>query len=87
LHISAAGDALEFNFEDDGSGIDPAIHARIMEPFFTTKEVGSGSGLGLSLAFGIVKKHGGTLEFSSVAAEGSYFTVRLPSLADGNCGK
>ncbi len=86
LRISPVGDALEIDFEDDGSGIDPAIHARIMEPFFTTKEVGSGSGLGLSTAFGIVKKHGGTLEFSSVPGEGSCFTVKLP-LAAGGCAQ
>ncbi len=78
LRISPAGELLEIDFEDDGSGIDPAIHARIMEPFFTTKEVGSGSGLGLSTAFGIVQKHGGTLEFSSVPGQGSCFTVKLP---------
>jgi signal transduction histidine kinase len=78
LRISQTWDAVEIDFEDNGIGIDPAIHARIMEPFFTTKEVGSGSGLGLSTAFGIVKKHGGTLEFTSVPGAGSCFTVRLP---------
>ena len=78
LRLGAARDRLEIVFEDDGIGIDPAIHARIMEPFFTTKEVGSGSGLGLSTAFGIVQKHGGTLEFRSVPGKGSCFTVKLP---------
>jgi signal transduction histidine kinase/ligand-binding sensor domain-containing protein len=78
LRNSPAGDLLEIDFEDNGIGIDPAIHARIMEPFFTTKEVGSGSGLGLSTSFGIVQKHGGTLEFRSVPGQGSCFTVKLP---------
>jgi signal transduction histidine kinase len=78
LHLNPARDALMIVFEDSGAGIDPAIQARIMEPFFTTKEVGSGSGLGLSTAFGIVQKHGGSLEFTSTPGEGSCFTVTLP---------
>jgi signal transduction histidine kinase len=78
LHLNPARDALMIVFEDNGTGIDAAIQARIMEPFFTTKEVGSGSGLGLSTAFGIVQKHGGSLEFTSTPGEGSCFTVTLP---------
>ncbi len=87
LRISQAGELLEIDFEDDGIGIDPAIHARIMEPFFTTKEVGSGSGLGLSTSFGIVQKHGGTLEFRSVPGAGSCFTVRLPLATIYDCSR
>ncbi len=69
--------------EDNGIGIPLAHYARIMEPFFTTKDVGVGMGLGLSTAFGIVKNHGGELKFSSRAGQGSCFMVYLPmGLAD-----
>ncbi len=49
-----------------------------MAPFFTTKEVGGGTGLGLSTAFGIVQKHGDSMEFTSTPGAGSCFTVQLP---------
>ncbi len=78
LRLGADQECLELVVEDNGCGIDPAIQVRIMEPFFTTKEVGSGSGLGLSTAFGIVQKHGGSLEFTSTVGVGSCFVVRLP---------
>jgi ligand-binding sensor domain-containing protein/signal transduction histidine kinase len=78
LHLNPARDALMIVFEDSGTGIDAAIQGRIMEPFFTTKEVGGGAGLGLSTAFGIVQKHGGSMEFTSTPGEGSCFTVTLP---------
>ncbi len=81
LQLDATGNTLMGVFQDNGVGIDPAIQGRIMEPFFTTKVVGSGTGLGLSTAFGIVQKHGGSLEFTSTAGEGSCFTVKLPVAA------
>ena len=78
LHLNPSRDALQIVFEDNGIGIEYAIQSRIMEPFFTTKEVGSGTGTGLSTAFGIVQKHGGKLEFTSNPGAGSCFTVTLP---------
>ncbi len=65
-------------FEDSGIGISNEAQTRIMEPFYTTKSVGHGMGLGLSIAFGIVQKHGGTLTFNSLLGEGSCFTIQLP---------
>jgi signal transduction histidine kinase/ligand-binding sensor domain-containing protein len=62
---------------DFGKGIPPEIHSRIFDPFFTTKDVGEGRGLGLSLAYGIVQKHRGTITFTS-SPEGTEFEVRLP---------
>jgi signal transduction histidine kinase len=63
---------------DTGTGIAPEILPRIFEPFFTTRDVGQGRGLGLSIAWGIVEKHGGTIEVSSAPGSGSDFVVRLP---------
>ncbi len=64
---------------DDGSGIPPELQDRIYEPFFTTKEVGKGSGQGLALArTTVVEQHSGSLECTSALGEGTTFTVRLP---------
>jgi len=52
---------------------------RIWEPFFTTKEVGKGVGLGLALTYSIVKRHGGEIKVESRIGEGSQFTVLLPA--------
>lgn len=64
--------------EDDGCGIPPESLNRIFEPFFTTKPVGEGTGLGLSLSYGIVQKHGGKLTVESTVGRGSVFRVTLP---------
>ncbi len=64
--------------EDNGIGIADEIKERIMEPFFTTKTVGVNTGLGLSIALGIAKKHEGNLTFTSKPGKGSCFIVTLP---------
>ena len=63
---------------DTGPGIPEANLARIFDPFFTTKPVGKGSGLGLSICYGIIKKMDGDIEVRSVVGEGTTFTVRIP---------
>ncbi len=72
------GDYVRVSVTDTGKGIDPAISHRIFDPFFTTKEFGCGSGLGLASVFGIVKNHGGIVDFESHAGRGTTFSVYLP---------
>jgi signal transduction histidine kinase len=63
---------------DSGPGIAPEAIGRVFDPFFTTKPVGEGSGLGLSISYEIVKKHGGAIGVDSRPGEGATFTVTLP---------
>jgi two-component system NtrC family sensor kinase len=64
---------------DSGPGVPEALRDRIFEPFFTTKPAGQGTGLGLSLCYGIVKAHGGSLALERGADHGAVFRVELPS--------
>ena len=66
--------------KDNGSGIPDAIKDKIFQPFFTTKPTGQGTGLGLSLAYDIVKAHGGTIECESFEGLGCTFVLKLPIL-------
>ena len=63
---------------DDGSGMTPEVCARVFDPFFTTKPEGKGMGLGLSVSYGVVERHGGTIAVASAAGGGTTFTVYLP---------
>jgi len=65
---------------DDGCGIEDDIKSRIMDPFFTTKPKGRGTGLGLSVVHGVVKSLGGTLSVESKPQQGSTFTISLPTV-------
>jgi len=72
------GDNVWVDIRDTGKGIAKENIDRIFEPFFTTKPVGSGTGLGLSLSYGIIRKHGGEIEVKSVVGQGTTFRVWLP---------
>lgn len=63
---------------DNGVGIPTDIQNKIFDPFFTTRVVGSGKGLGLSEAYGVITNHGGTIDVDSAPGKGSCFTIRLP---------
>ena len=70
--------SIELVFSDTGAGI-PEEHIRkIFDPFFTTKDASRGTGLGLAVSYGIIKKHGGDIEVASTVGKGTTFTVRLP---------
>ncbi len=69
---------FQIDVEDTGRGISEDIQKKIFNPFFTTKEVGEGTGLGLSLAYEIIEKHGGEIDFKTQTGKGTTFTVTLP---------
>ncbi|MGH9389931.1 MAG: sensor histidine kinase, partial [Vicinamibacteria bacterium] len=68
--------------EDTGTGMTEEVAGRVFLPFFTTKDVGQGTGLGLSVVHGIVTSHGGSIELQSTEGVGSRFEVRFPVPAD-----
>ncbi len=69
---------VRVSISDTGKGIPEAILNRIFDPFFTTKPVGQGTGLGLSLSYGIIEKHGGRIDVHSEEGQGTTFTIRVP---------
>lgn len=73
-----AGDYVALRVEDTGTGMDPDTLSRVYEPFFTTKEVGKGSGLGLSMAYGFAKQSGGAVDIQSTLGQGTQITLYLP---------
>ena len=79
LHL---GDFVRLSIADTGSGIAPEIRARIFEPYFTTKEIGKGTGMGLAIIHGIVKSYGGLVSCHSQSRQGTVFHVYLPVIAD-----
>jgi two-component system cell cycle sensor histidine kinase/response regulator CckA len=74
------GEYTGLSVTDTGIGIAPEVIGKIFEPFYTTKEVGKGTGLGLATVFGIVRQHGGSVRVTSELERGSSFDVYLPEL-------
>ena len=75
---SQAGDYVQMTVADTGTGMTPEIADKIFNPFFTTKEVGKGTGLGLATVLGLVKSHGGFVTLSTEPGKGSTFRVHFP---------
>jgi two-component system NtrC family sensor kinase len=78
LSTGVEGSDVWIRVEDTGSGVSEENLSRIFDPFFTTKPVGEGTGLGLSVSYAIVGKHGGRIDVASEVGRGTQFTVRLP---------
>ena len=76
--VIPAGDYVVLTVADTGKGMDSATLARVFEPFFTTKPVGEGTGLGLSMVYGIVKQHRGYIEAESARGEGAAIRIYWP---------
>jgi signal transduction histidine kinase/ActR/RegA family two-component response regulator len=76
------GDWIRISVCDTGQGIAPDVRQHIFEPFFSTKPVGQGTGLGLAQVYGIIKKHGGYIDVQSQVGEGTTFIIYLPAIAD-----
>ncbi len=78
----SSGLYIELMVSDTGSGIDPKIVDRIFDPFFTTKKLGEGTGMGLSVALGIVKSHAGEIFIDNIPGKGCTFHVLLPAVKE-----
>jgi len=76
--VDRAGDYVVIEVSDTGTGIPEAIRDKIYDPFFSTKETGRGSGLGLSMVFGFAKQSGGNIEVHSEEGHGTSFRIYLP---------
>ncbi|MDP3183587.1 MAG: PAS domain S-box protein [Desulfobaccales bacterium] len=77
-HPAPQAEGVVLTFTDTGGGIPPDIRDKIFEPFFTTKPPGKGTGLGLAIVYGVIQRHGGTIEVTSPEGGGTTFTIRLP---------
>ena len=75
-------DRILVEVADNGSGLRDEDRRRVFDPFFTTREVGQGTGLGLSVCYGIVREHGGQITARNADAGGAVFTVELPVVAE-----
>ena len=80
IKVSASSTALVIEIKDTGCGISESAQRKIFEPFYTTKPVGQGTGLGLSLSYSIVQKHKGSIVVSSELDVGTTFIITLPLL-------
>lgn len=80
IKIAAISDEshVTISITDTGIGVAQADSLRVFEPFFSTKEIGQGAGLGLSISYGIIIQHSGTIDFSSEVGKGAAVTIKLP---------
>ena len=78
ISTEADDDAVKINVRDTGVGIAPEHLTKIYDPFFTTKQIGKGTGLGLAVSYGIIRDHGGHITVESKLSEGTLFQITLP---------
>ena len=83
-HQDISGTYIAIQVEDTGSGIDASSKEHLFDPFFSTKEVGKGTGMGLSLAHGIIHKHGGHILVDSKIGQGTIIKIILPQVSRPN---
>jgi signal transduction histidine kinase len=86
IRAEKQGQSIVVRLADTGCGVPPELGRRIFDPFFTTKPQGQGTGLGLAVSYGVVQRHGGTIDFESNNGRGTVFTIELPiqaTAADG----
>jgi CheY-like chemotaxis protein len=76
-----AGDDVTASFDDSGPGMSADTLRRIFDPFFTTKDAGDGTGLGLTISYGIIEEHGGRIWAESKQGRGTTFHIQLPVVA------
>jgi signal transduction histidine kinase len=76
--VDPADRSVMITFKDDGPGMAPDILDKIFDPFFTTKPTGQGTGLGLSVSYGIIEDHQGDIQVVSETGGGAEFRIRLP---------
>ncbi|MCD6391173.1 MAG: response regulator [Dehalococcoidia bacterium] len=83
IKTTLISDTIQISFTDDGPGITEANLTHLFDPFFSTRGVGHGTGLGLSVCYGIINEHNGQIYVQSQPGKGAVFTVELPVVAEG----
>jgi signal transduction histidine kinase len=78
INTKKLDDTIEIAVKDNGNGIPKKVLDKIFQPFFTTKPTGQGTGLGLSLAYDIIKTHGGELKVDTEEGKGANFIISIP---------
>ena len=84
LRSEESADAITISVEDEGCGMDAATQNRMFDPFYTSRPIGQGTGMGLTVAYAIVRDHGGSITVNSSPGSGTRFTVRLPFRSTSN---